>query len=67
MNIADIRSKSSQELYEIVAALRKEFVNLSFQKRMGQYNSFSRFGSIRKSIARIFTVLNERKREEKDA
>lgn len=67
MNIAEIRSKSSQELYEILVALRKEFVNLSFQKKMGQYNTFSRFSLIKKSIARILTALNERKREEKDA
>ncbi|WCR54546.1 MAG: 50S ribosomal protein L29 [Wolbachia endosymbiont of Ctenocephalides orientis wCori] len=67
MNIAEIRSKSSQELYEILVALRKEFVNLSFQKEMGQYNTFSRFGLIKRSIARILTALNERKREGKDA
>lgn len=67
MNIAEIRSKSSQELYEVLVALRKEFVNLSFQKKMGQYDAFSRFSLIKKSIARILTALNERKREEKDA
>lgn len=65
MNITDVRSKSSKELYEMLVTLRKEFVSLSFQKKMGQCDNFSRFSLIRKSIAYILTTLNERKREEK--
>lgn len=67
MDIIDIKAKSSQELQEILVNLRKEFVNLTFQKKIGQCSSLSRFSLIRKSIARIFTVLNERRREEKNA
>lgn len=67
MDIADIRSKSSQELHEILVNLRKEFVNLVFQKKLGRCNNISRFSLIRKSIARILTTLNKRKREEKNA
>ncbi|OWZ25727.1 ribosomal protein L29 [Wolbachia endosymbiont of Wuchereria bancrofti] len=47
--------------------MRKEFVNLIFQKKLGQRNNISRFSLIRKSIARILTVLNERRIEEKSA
>ncbi|MDM8335011.1 50S ribosomal protein L29 [Wolbachia pipientis] len=67
MDIADIRLKSSQELREILVNLRKEFVNLVFQKRLGQCNNISRFALIRKSIARVLTVLSERKIEERNA
>ncbi|MDG7052692.1 MAG: 50S ribosomal protein L29 [Wolbachia endosymbiont of Alcedoecus sp.] len=67
MDIADIRSKSSQELHEILVNLRKEFVNLLFQKKLGQCSNISRFGLIRKSIARVFTILNERRIEEENA
>lgn len=67
MDIADIESRSSQELHEILVNLRKEFVNLAFQKKLGQCNNFSRFSLIRKSIARSLTVLNRRKREGKNA
>jgi len=68
MDIIDIRSKPSQELREeTLINLRKEFVNLIFQKKLGQCSNVSRFNLIRKSIARILTVLNERRREEKDA
>lgn len=67
MDIAGIRSKSSQELHEILINFRKEFVDLVFQKKLGQCNNISRFGLIRKSIARILTILNERRIEGKDA
>ncbi|MDE5057868.1 50S ribosomal protein L29 [Wolbachia endosymbiont of Drosophila bocki] len=67
MDIADIESRSSQELHEILVNLRKEFVNLVFQKKLGQCNNISRFSLIRKSIARILTALNKRRREEKNA
>ncbi|WP_265033798.1 MULTISPECIES: 50S ribosomal protein L29 [unclassified Wolbachia] len=67
MDIADIESRSSQELHEILVNLRKEFVNLVFQKKLGQCNNISRFSLIRKSIARILTILNKRRREEKNA
>ncbi|MBD0391284.1 50S ribosomal protein L29 [Wolbachia endosymbiont of Pentalonia nigronervosa] len=67
MDIIDIRSKPSQELKETLINLRKEFVNLIFQKKLGQCSNISRFNLIRKSIARILTVLNERRGEEKDA
>ncbi|MCA4773797.1 50S ribosomal protein L29 [Wolbachia endosymbiont of Mansonella perstans] len=67
MDITDIRSKSSQELHEILVNLRKEFVNLVFQKKLGQCSNISRFGLIRKSIARILTILNERRIGEENA
>ncbi|MGL9681807.1 MAG: 50S ribosomal protein L29 [Wolbachia sp.] len=67
MDVDDIRSKSSQELYEILVNLRKEFVNLVFQKKLGQCSNISRFGLIRKSIARILTILTERRIEEENA
>ncbi|MCV3769709.1 MAG: 50S ribosomal protein L29, partial [Wolbachia pipientis] len=35
MNIVEIRLKSSKELYEMLPNLRKEFVNLVFQKKLG--------------------------------
>lgn len=67
MDIADIESRSSQELHEILVNLRKEFVYLVFQKQLDQCNNISRFSLIRKSIARILTTLNKRRREEKNA
>ncbi len=67
MDIVDIRVKSSQELREICLNLRKEFIHLSFQKKLRQHCNMSRFKLIRKSIARILTVLNEKKRDKENA
>ncbi|OAB81606.1 50S ribosomal protein L29 [Wolbachia endosymbiont of Diaphorina citri] len=67
MDIVKFESESSQGLHQLLVNLRKEFVNLSFQKKLGQCNNFSRFSLIRKSIARSLTVLNRRKREGKNA
>lgn len=63
MDIIDIRGKSSQELTEIMVNFRKEFVTLIFQKKVGQCSNTSRFRLIRRSIARILTILNERRKE----
>lgn len=67
MDIVKFESESSQRLHELLVNLRKELVNLAFQKKLGQCSSFSRFSLIRKSIARSLTVLNRRKREGKNA
>lgn len=61
LEVKEIRLKSSQELYNTLVNLRKEFVNMVFQKKLGQFNNTVRFGLVRKSIARILTVLNERR------
>jgi large subunit ribosomal protein L29 len=67
MDIVDIRAKSLQELCEICLNLKKELVHLSFQRKLGQYCNVSRFKLIRKSIAQVLTVLNEKKRGKKNA
>lgn len=67
MNISDIRSSSTQELLKFVEAARKDYVNLIFQKKKGDCSNTSRFHLMKRSIARILTVLNERKKEEKNA
>ncbi|RDD35430.1 50S ribosomal protein L29 [Wolbachia endosymbiont of Cylisticus convexus] len=67
MDILEVESKSSQELHGILVNLRKEFTSLVFQKKLGQCSNVSRFSLIRKSIARILTVSNRRRRKEKNA
>ncbi len=64
LEIKEIRLKSSQELYNILATLRKEFVNIIFQKKMDQFSNTMRFSLIKKSIARILTVLNEKREQD---
>jgi large subunit ribosomal protein L29 len=61
MDIEDVRAKTDDELKDQLIGLRKEQFNLRFQRATGQLEGTARFGQIRKTIARIKTVINERR------
>ena len=58
--IKDIREKSNAELLKEVDTLKEELFTLRFQKATGQLTNFGRIKEIRKTIARIKTVISER-------
>lgn len=60
MDIEDVRTKTDDELKDQLITLRKEQFNLRFQRATGQLEGTARFGQIRKTIARIKTVMTER-------
>lgn len=60
MKAEDVRAKSEDELKESLIALRKEQFNLRFQRATGQLENTARVRQLRRDIARIKTVLNER-------
>lgn len=62
MNATDLRLKSDDELKDQLVGLRKEAFNLRFQAASGQLENTARVGQVRRDIARIKTVLNERQR-----
>ena len=57
----DIRAKSPDELGDQLTKLKKERFNLRFQRANGQLENTSRVRVVRKEIARIETVLSERR------
>ena len=60
MNATELRSKNAAELKaELKGLLREEF-NLRMQKATGQLARPHQFQRIRRDIARIKTVLNEK-------
>lgn len=59
MKIVDIRAKTSDQLHEDLAELKKEQFNLRFQKATGQLEKTMRIKQVRKDIARIKTVARE--------
>ena len=61
MKTADVRAKSDDELKEELLGLRKEAFNLRFQAASGQLENTARVKVVRRDIARIKTVLGERK------
>lgn len=60
MKVADVRAKSEDELKDELITLRKEAFNLRFQTASGQLENTARVRQVRRDIARIKTVLNER-------
>jgi len=62
MNAAEMRTKTESELNGELVELRREQFNMRMQRAVGQLGNPSRFNEIRKDIARIKTVLNEKAR-----
>ncbi len=64
MTANDLRSKSPKELNEELHALLREQFNMRMQAATGQLTQTHQFGRVRKDIARIRTVLNEKSNTE---
>jgi large subunit ribosomal protein L29 len=62
MKAADIRAKTDDELGEQLDLLGKEMFNLRFQRANGQLENTARVRQARRDIARIKTILGERRR-----
>lgn len=61
MKAADLRAKTVDELRDSLLDLKKEHFNLRFQKASGQLENTARMRLVRRDIARIQTVLRERR------
>ncbi len=57
---ADLRGLSRDELNAKVVEYKEELFNLRFAAATGQLESHGRLREVRKDIARIYTVLQER-------
>ena len=57
---ADLRGLSREELNNKVLELKEELFTLRFQGATGQLESHGRLREVRKDIARVYTVLQER-------
>jgi large subunit ribosomal protein L29 len=61
MKATEIREKSSEDLVQELEALHKEQFNLRMQNATGQLTRSSEIKRVRRDIARIKTILNEKK------
>lgn len=61
MNASELREKSVDELSKDLLDLLREQFNLRMQKASGQLSRHSQFKVVRRDIARIKTILNEKK------
>ena len=59
MDAKELRSKSASELNDELIKLRKEQFALRMQRATGQAIKPDQFGKVRKSVARLKTVLRQ--------
>ncbi|MBV8090919.1 MAG: 50S ribosomal protein L29 [Alphaproteobacteria bacterium] len=63
MKAPDVRAKTDDELIEQLDTLGRETFNLRFQRANGQLENTARVRQVRRDIARIKTILGERRRQ----
>lgn len=63
MNIQDIRKLKGEQVRDELLKLRKEQMNLRFQKATGQLEKPNRLREIKTIIARLKTAQSELKKE----
>lgn len=62
MKFADLKTKTDDQLAEELASLKKEQFSLRFQAATAQLSNTARVRQVRRTIARIKTLLNQRRR-----
>jgi len=63
MKASELREKSVEELQQEVETLVKEQFNYRMQQSTGQMGQSHLFKQVKKDIARVKTVLNEKRKE----
>jgi large subunit ribosomal protein L29 len=61
----DLRAKSDDELADDLLKVKKEAFNLRFQRANGQVEQTHQIRELRRDVARIKTLLGERRRAAK--
>ncbi len=61
MKAADVRAMTADQLGDELLKLKKEQFNLRFQQATGQLEKSSRVREVRRDIARIKTIMAEKK------
>jgi large subunit ribosomal protein L29 len=62
MKIKEIRDLSPDELKQKTAELTDEMFKLQLRRTSGQLDSSAMLGRVKKDIARVKTVINEKRR-----
>ena len=60
MKAQELSSKTPDQLKDQLVALKKEAFNLRFQQATGQMESTARMRAVRRDVARVKTVLNQK-------
>ncbi|MCK0151856.1 50S ribosomal protein L29 [Marivita sp. S6314] len=60
MNAKELGDKTPDQLRDELVTLKKEAFNLRFQQATGQLENTARIREVRRNVARINTVLNQK-------
>jgi large subunit ribosomal protein L29 len=60
MNASDLRDKTPDQLRDQLTQLKKEAFNLRFQQATGQLENTARMRAVKRDVARVKTILNEK-------
>ncbi|SEO10708.1 LSU ribosomal protein L29P [Paracoccus alcaliphilus] len=63
MAAQDFASKTPDQLKDQLVALKKEAFNLRFQQATGQLENTARMRAVRRDVARVKTILNQKAAE----
>ena len=66
MRARELRELSIDELSQKERDLKEELFNLRFQRATGQLENLMRLTQVKRDIARVKTVLGEKKGKDKD-
>ncbi len=60
MNATELRDKTPDQLRDQLVQLKKEAFNLRFQQAGGTMENTARMRQVRRDVARVKTILNEK-------
>ncbi|SDF42928.1 50S ribosomal protein L29 [Limimaricola pyoseonensis] len=63
LHAKELRDKTADQLREQLADLKKEAFNLRFQQATGQLENTARMRLVRRDVARVNTILNQKAAE----
>ncbi|GGL51346.1 50S ribosomal protein L29 [Wenxinia marina] len=60
LHAKELRDKTPDQLRDQLVQLKKEAFNLRFQQATGQMESTARMRTVKRDVARVKTILNEK-------
>ena len=63
MKAEEIKQLGTDDLIQKEKGLKKDLFDLKYQRKLGRVEKPAKFKSIKRDIARILTILNEREKD----
>ena len=64
MKIKELKSLSTEELQQKERQFKEQLFGMNFQRQSGRVEKPAMFRSLKRSIARVLTILSERERKD---